>query len=209
MAKRMVKRTGDDGSGKEMIIKQNDAKNLPFLWIFSIVLAGMIIYSFVFHPSFLYAQEQRISYEELKQKYVPQASPEATYRLELEMMSQGMYCYGLPIFDPQWRNRGNQILYSSAYKDVQKWSTGFEVYTEGDYAVIYYPRDKSCGPVFLYRDSSGWVLDRTAVINNIHYAPDNSSWLAYEGNYPYLDILKKIFKLKKGHVGGIQAYTIE
>jgi len=191
-----------------MIRKQNDARNLPFPGIFAIVLAGIIIYSFAFCPHFLYAQSQRVSYEELRQKYVPQASPEDTYRLELEMMSQGMYCYDLPIFDMQWRGKGNQVIYSSAYKNMQKWSTGFESYIEGDYAVIYYPQNKSCGPVFLYRDSSGWVIDRTTVINNIHYAPDNSSWLAYEGSYPYLGILQKIFNLKKGKVGSTQAYTI-
>lgn len=160
--------------------------------------------------SFCFAQTEQASYEELSQKYVPQSTPEATYRLELEMMSRGMYCYDLPIFDPEWRNKGSQVLYSSSYKSAQRWDTDFKAYIEGDYAVIYYPQDKSLGPVFLYRDASGWVLDRTTVINNIHYGNDNSGWFAYEGDYPYLGMLKKVFYLRKGRLGDdTWAYQIQ
>jgi len=75
----------------------------------------------------------------------------------------------------------------------------FETYIEGRYAVIYYSQDKQLGPAFLYRDSSGWVLDRTAVIENIHYG---NTWMADEGDYPYLGLLQKVFTLEKGRSGG-------
>ena len=166
-----------------------------------------LVYTCIFgYSSLCFAQEARVSYEELRQKYVPQSSPEETYRLELEMMSEGMYCYDLPIFDSKWRTKGKQVLYSSAYKNIEKWKSGFQSYIEGDYAVVYYPNDKSAGPVFLYRDYSGWVLDRTTVIEKIHY---NGTWHAYEGSYPYLSLLKRVFNMKKGRAGGIEAYQIE
>lgn len=171
-------------------------------------LRGAVIYLCIFNWfSFCFAQTPQVSYEELQRKYVPQSSPEASYRLELELLSQGLYCFDLPMFDPVWRAKGNQILTNQ--KVPQEFYSSFETYIEGDYAVIYYPYDKSCGPVFLYRDASGWILDRTTVLNNIRYTPDNNNWFAHEGNYPYLDMLKKVFKLKRARTGdGVQVYVI-
>jgi hypothetical protein len=160
---------------------------------------------FIFNCGYLLSAE--ITYEELQQQYIPQDNPEATYRLELGLLSKGIYCYDLSIFDPEWRAKGKEILISQSV--AQKFYGPFQTYSEGDYAVIYYPQDKSCGPVFLYRNNSGWVLDRTTVIENIHYSPDGSSWFAYDGSYPYLRLLKKIFNLKRGQAGGIPAHMIE
>lgn len=160
--------------------------------------------------SYAFAQSSGVSYEELKRKYTPQSTPEATYKLELELLSQGMYCYDLPIFDPAWRKRGKQILYSSRYKHTaQKFSVPYKVYIEGRYAIIYFPYNKSEGPDFLYRDSSGWILDRTAVWDYIHYNYSNTGWFVYEGNYPYLEMLKKVFSLEKIRLdNGMWAYQI-
>jgi len=172
-----------------------------------IMLACFMIFNY---PLFCCGQSG-ITYEQLLSKNIPQGTPEATYRLELEMMSEGMYCYDLPIFDQAWRSKGKQILYSSAYKNIDKWkNSSFTSYIQGDYAVIYYPQNLSAGPVFAYRDGRGWVLDRTAVINYIHYSTDNSRWFAYGGDYPYLSLLKSVFSMKKVTLnGGIQAYMTE
>lgn len=163
------------------------------------------------YASFCFAQEAGVSYEDLRQKYLPQDSPEATYRLELEMMSEGMYCYDLPIFDNTWRSKGKQVSYSPSYKNIDKWQNShFTSYIQGDYAVIYYPQNLSAGPVFAYRGDTGWILDRTTVMNYIHYSTDNSRWFAYEGDYPYLTLLKSVFSLKKVTLrDSTQAYMIE
>jgi len=80
----------------------------------------------------------------------------------------------------------------------------FETYIEGRYAVIYYSQDKQLGPAFLYQDSSGWILDRTTVIEKIHYG---NTWMADEGDYPYLGLLHKVFNLEKGRSSrGITVY---
>lgn len=157
----------------------------------------------------LYSQGTTL--EELEQKYIPQSRPEDTVRLELDLLAKGMYCYDLPMFDPAWRKRGKQILYSSRYKHTaKKFDVQSKVYIEGNYAIVYYPYDKSEGPDFLYGDSSGWVLDRTAVWDYIHYNYSNTGWFAYEGDYPYLTMLKKIFTLERVRLDkGNWAYQIK
>ncbi|MCK5084787.1 MAG: hypothetical protein KAQ64_03980 [Candidatus Pacebacteria bacterium] len=152
-----------------------------------------------------------ISYEELKQKYIPQETPEKAYKLELELLSKGMYCYGLPLFDLEWRKKGKEILYSPQYKNTaKKFDIPYKVYVEGEYAIIYYPQNKSAGPDFLYQESSGWVLDRTAVWDQIHNNYSNTGWFAYEGDYPYLDMLKKIYSLERIMLdNGIWVYRIK
>ena len=147
---------------------------------------------------------------ELSKKYIPQAQPEQTFLLELELLSKGMYCYDLPMFDPDWRQRGTEITYSERYKNTaEKFSIPYEVYIEGNYAIIYFPDDESAGPEFLYRDYSGWVLDRTAVWDNIHYNHSNTGWFAYDGYYPYLELLKEVYSLQKVKLdNGVQAFVI-
>lgn len=155
-------------------------------------------------------QSKQTDYEDLYKKYVPQDSPEQTYLLEWELLSKGMYCYDLPMFDPEWRKRGKEILYSSSYKNTAaKFSVPHKVYIEGDYAVIYFPDNQSEGPDFLYKDSAGWILDRTAVWDNIHYNYFNTAWFAYDGDYPYLKLLKKVYSLQRIKLdNGRWAYSI-
>ncbi|MCK5494164.1 MAG: hypothetical protein KAJ14_13720, partial [Candidatus Omnitrophica bacterium] len=94
----------------------------------------------------------KTSYEELKQEYIPQETPGKAYKLELELLSKGMYCYDLLLFDSEWRKKGKEILYSTQYKNTaKKFDIPYKVYIEGEYAVIYYPQDKSAGPDFLYQ----------------------------------------------------------
>ena len=157
-----------------------------------------------------HAKSPQVSYESLKNKYVPQSTPEASYRLELELLSQGMYCYDLPLFDMKWRQKGRNILYNPRYKSTaQKFNVQSKTYREGRYAVVYFPYNKAAGPEFLYNHGQGWVIDRTAVWEYIHYNYSNTGWFAYNGNYPYLKILKKIFPLEKVRLdSGHWAYRI-
>lgn len=182
-------------------MRKSFAKNIGIFVI--LVFCGLIVAD--------YAHSEGVHYEDLAQKYVPQNTPEETVRLELELLAQGMYCYDLPMFDRAWRNKGKQILYSEQYKHTaQKFNVLHQTYVEGNYAVVYYPSNKSEGPDFLYRDSSGWVLDRTAVWDYIHYNYSNTGWFAYEGDYLYLEILKKIFPLERVRLNNdIWAYQIK
>jgi hypothetical protein len=148
--------------------------------------------------------------QDLSKKYTPQPQPELTYLLELELLSKGIYCYDLPMFDPDWRARGSEIMYSDKYKGTaERYSIPYEVYIEGDYAIIYFPESKSEGPDFLYKDVSGWILDRTAAWDNIHYNRSNTGWFAYDGAYPYLKLLKAVYSLEKVTLdNGVQAFVI-
>ena len=149
-------------------------------------------------PFFVRAQSEKVSYAELKAKYIPQSSPEKTVHLELDLLAQGIYCYDLPLFDSAWRERGKKIIYSPRYTHTaKKFDVPYKLHKDSKYAIVYYPDNKSEGPDFLYLTSAGWILDRTAVWNYIHYNYSNTGWFAYEGNYPYLDMLKKIFLLKR------------
>lgn len=148
--------------------------------------------------------------QDLHKKYIPQPLPEQTYLLELELLSKGMYCYDLPMFDPNWHARGSKIMYSESYKNTAKrYSIPYEVYIEGDYAIVYFPGSKSEGPDFLYNDPSGWILDRTAAWDNIHYNRSNTGWFAYDGDYPYLELLKQVYILDRVKLdNGVQAFVI-
>lgn len=151
------------------------------------------------------------SCEKLWGEYLPQKTPKETVQLELNLLSQGIYCYNLPIFDPEWRKRGDKIIHSSQYKKTfQKFNVPSEVYIEGDHAIIYFPQNKSVGPEFLYKESNIWILDRTAVWDYIHYNYSNSGWFAYEDDYVYLNLLKKIFPMEKIKLdSGVWAYQIK
>jgi hypothetical protein len=160
---------------------------------------------------YAYSREGRESYEHLRREYAPQGSPESSFRLELQLMLQGIYCYDLPLFDPDWRKKGREIIYSSAYRQTaQSFSVPFRANIERHYAVIYFPDNPNLGPVFLYLDRSGWVIDRTSVLNNIRYDSSNTRWFAAEGDYPYLDILRKVFTMEKMQLdSGSWAYKIK
>lgn len=143
-----------------------------------------------------YAWSQTPSCETFKKEYQPQSSPEKTYLLELEMMKQGAYCYDLSIFDTQWQAKASKNSYGNSFKTTaQFFDAPYKVYQEGKYAVIYYPVNKTLGPVFLYRENGKWILDRSSVYQYIHYGQE---WLAYDGDYPYLGLLKKVFPLEEG-----------
>lgn len=133
--------------------------------------------------------------EALKKTSQPQSAPEETYQLELKMMRQGLYCHDLAIFDEAWQKRAGKnytnanLVTTAGYFDVPS-----KVFQEGKYAVIYYPDHPTLGPVFLFRDNGKWVLDRTSVYQYIHY---EDRWLAYDGDYPYLEMLKTVYPLEE------------
>ncbi|MDP2653426.1 MAG: hypothetical protein Q8Q08_05275 [Candidatus Omnitrophota bacterium] len=146
--------------------------------------------------------------DEFIKTYHPQSTPEQTYRLELDMMKQGAYCYDLDIFDPAWRKMAAKNSFSETHKSTaQSFDRPFKTYQEGKYAVIYYPGQKTLGPVFLYRENGVWLLDRTSVYQHIRYGQE---WMVYDGDYPYLALLKKVFPLEEGAAGGgRKAYRLQ
>ena len=148
-------------------------------------------------------------YEVLKEEYLPQSTPQESFLLELKLLAQGMYCYDLPLFDPQWRLKGKKILTSSLFFDTAKAANQpFDAYIEGDRAVIYYPQNKALSPVFLYEENSKWVIDRTASADRIFF--DHNKWITLGGDYPYLDLLKRVYNLKEIRVqeSGLVGYRV-
>ncbi len=168
--------------------------NIKRFWMGQALLVlfiqGMSLFAFADTPEEIY-------YQELKKEYVPQATPEASFSLELALVKDGMYCYDLPLFDAQWRKKGKRILVDPKFKDSAKmFDRPFQVYSEGDFAVIYFPDLKNLGPVFLYKEKKGWVIDRTAIQDKLFY-DDHARWVVVGGEYPYFFLLKKIFELEE------------
>lgn len=198
------------------------------------VLLGIFLF-FGFTP-FPFAQTpEEIYYEELKKEYVPQSSPEKSFQLELKLLSDGMYCYDLPLFDPQWRQKGKKILTAPQFQETAKKANKPQSsFIEGDYAVLYYPQDLQMAPVFLFLDpAQGWVLDHSAVADKVFYHSGNyesslndgksfqgtdgsrfsrspEGWMCVGGEYPYLNLLKKIFSFKKVTLDeyGVEGYEV-
>lgn len=140
--------------------------------------------------------------EDLKQEYQPQSTPEATYELELKMMKQGVYCYDLPIFDMGWQKMASRNSHNEKFKRTAGYfDVPSKTYQEGKYAVIYYPGRPTLGPVFLYREDGKWIIDRSRVYEFIRY---DETWHAYDGDYPYLEMLRTIFPLKEGRTANGQ-----
>ena len=143
------------------------------------------------------SSSEEIYYEELKKEYIPQKDPEASFQLELKLMTDGMYCYDLPLFDPGWRQKGKRILTSPLFqKTAQIYQESFKVYSEESYAVIYFPGRKTLGPIFLYKEQDGWIIDRSAIADKVIYER-NGHWMAAGGDYPYFDLLQKVYSLEK------------
>lgn len=141
--------------------------------------------------------------------FLPQSTPEGTYRLELDMMKQGAYCYDIPIFDPQWQamaaknSTGNE-----EFKDMaDQLGAPTKTFREGKYAIIYFPEDKTLGPTFLYEQNGKWILDRSGVLNYIDY---DEHWVAFDGNYPYLDLMRKVFDFEEMVMeDGMKVYKVK
>ncbi len=138
------------------------------------------------------------TFEELKERYVPQPTPDSAYQLELELMVQGLYCYDLPLFDPQWRSKGKELLVSDKFKSTAELvNRHFTAKIKGDYAVIYFPKQVSISPVFLYHVADGWIIDRTVTSMSILFESMSASWVFVEEQSPYFEILNEIFNLER------------
>src|ERR1051325_5499925 len=141
------------------------------------------------------------SRESLLSVFHPQATPEASYRLELQLLSQGLYCYDLPLFDAEWRKRGSEVVQSHHFRRTFEDSDHpFRVFIRDDHAVIFYP-DKSIwrlSPVFLKKDPSGWIIDRTQTEELIRLGKDY--WVVLDRPSPYFSILSDIFDLQRTEV---------
>lgn len=168
----------------------------------------IVLFLMVHVPVAAWAQTPTPNCESFKE-YQPQSTPEETYRLEMDMMKQGAYCYDIPIFDPEWQAKAEKNSYGN--NDFKRIAGYFDVpsktFQEGKYAVIYYPDHETLGPVFFFRKDGKWILDRTSAWKYIHY---EDAWLAYDGDYPYLDMLKTLFMLEeRTNQNGQKVYKVK
>ena len=139
------------------------------------------------------------SYESLRETYVPQYTPEESYRLELKLLSTGYYCYDLPLFDEAWRKKGPRVLESAVF--VQTWKdSNHPILAEvnGDQAVVYYPEHFDLTPVFLEKKNGGWVIDHTVTQELVVLTKD--FWVALDVKSPYFSILSDIFKMERTEI---------
>ncbi len=156
-------------------------------------------------------EAEKAYYDELVQQYVPQKTPKESYQLELQLVAQGIYCYDLPLFDPQWRKKGHHILSSPDFQESAKaFNKPFKVSEDGKYAVIYFPQDNHLAPIFLYKEGNGWIIDRSTVEDKIRYNED-LLWVVIENESPYLTMLQKIYRFKKVVIDahGVIGYEVE
>lgn len=123
----------------------------------------------------------------------PQATPQATLELELQMLQNGEYCYQLPIFDEAWQQQGtfeNGPRFDSIAEKVPAQS---ETLVIDDLALVYYPDHPERGPDFLFRNDRGWVIDRTAVRESVIYNANGASWYVNESADEYLPLVEEIY----------------
>lgn len=136
-------------------------------------------------------------YEELYKEFVPQSTPGKSFQLELKMMQQRMYCYDLPLFDPEWRRKGKKIQLSKVFQEVaKKADQPFEVIIDDKHAVLYFKDRSDMAPVFFYQDEQGWVIDRGTAGRKLFMSPSEHTWAIKEGTDPYFQIIKKHFPLR-------------
>lgn len=125
--------------------------------------------------------------------FIPQDSPEATLALELSMLSQGDYCYTLPIFDDAWQEEGEFAQGAQFMSTAEKFSVQNETYIDGDLAMVYYPGASNAGPDFLFRTDDGWVIDRTTVRESVIYNAYGNNWYVSEAAGRYIPLVEAVF----------------
>ena len=151
---------------------------------------------------------------QLQSIMTPQQNPADAYRLELTMLRKGFYYYDLRLFDKKWRQKQESTNPSHIpawrYQETaRRFNVPFKVHTEGNLAVAYYPQKKELGPVFFDKTAEGWIINRTGVAAYIHYNYESTGWFAYNADYPHLQLLQKVFSLRRVTLaGGRKAYMI-
>lgn len=125
--------------------------------------------------------------------YAPQATPEATLMLELDMLMRGEYCYDLPIFDEFWRQQGSFETGEHFQKTAARFSVASETYIDGNRAIVYYPGSRDAGPDFLFRTESGWIIDRTIGQQSVIYNARGTDWYVNESAGEYLPLVEAVY----------------
>jgi len=131
---------------------------------------------------------------------VPQVRPEDCIRLEMELMSRGIYFRDAPMYDDAWRRSRRPGLPPERVRAIARdWVGPFAVEQDGDHAIAYFDGEKArrFGPHFLRRTEQGWIVDGSAAAQFIRYDYSNA-WFAVDGDYPYLALIHRVYKLKRG-----------
>lgn len=136
----------------------------------------------------------------LEEIMVPQPQPEDCVRLEMALMKRGIYYRNALMYDEAWRSAVRPDLPAQRLKDIARdWSGPFAVERAGDYAITYFVGEKAerFGPHFLRRTPDGWIIDASAAAEFVVYDYSNRAWSAIEDDYPYLDLVRSVYDMKR------------
>lgn len=134
----------------------------------------------------------------LAELLVPQPDPRATRDLEIAMMHRGVYLGSAAIYDADWRASRRPGRWSARRlrEIARQWDRPYEILVDGPYAIAFYGDAPALGPTLLRREADGWIIDATTGARAIVYDYSNEGWYAIDGDYPYLDLLERVFDLR-------------
>ena len=148
--------------------------------------------------------------EHLREIVVPQADPRQARDLEIALLHRGVYFQEGALYDAAWRAaaRSSGFEPSRLREIARQVDRPYEVATEGDRAVAFYPDAPAVGPVFLRREAAGWIIDASAGARSIVYDYANDGWYARDDGSPYLALLQRALPLRRvALAGGGAAWT--
>jgi uncharacterized membrane protein YgcG len=146
----------------------------------------------------------------LREVVVPQPDPRRARDLEIALLHRGIYFQEGSLYDAAWRSaaRTSGFAPSRLREIARQVDRPYEVVTEGDRAVAYCPDADAVGPVFLRRETTGWIIDASAGARSIVYDYGNDGWYARDDGSPYLPLLLRALPLRRvALAGGGAAWT--
>lgn len=129
----------------------------------------------------------------------PRADPRATRDLELEQLAAGRYDPTAPFYDEAWRRAAQPRDWRpERLRELgRRFDRPYQIASDGEHAVAYYPGEPSLGPTLLLLTPEGWRIDATRGARLIVYDYSNESWYLLDEPSPYLDLLRRALPLER------------
>jgi len=140
--------------------------------------------------------------EDIKSLFVPQATPEEAYLLDIEKCRRYIRGYDFDLYTDETRQISKNWMFTKAQMDNEVNDTRgkiFKVFTRGNLAVVIFePKYRNCPPVYLQRNSEGWQLDIATMSKTIHFDMRNR---AHIGRSPYMPLFQE-----NGYTFGVNGF---
>ena len=132
----------------------------------------------------------------------PRPDPRSTRELELAMLRAGRYEQEAAIYDEAWRRARRGRWTPARLREIaRRFDRPYEIATEGDHAVAYYPAARDLGPTLLRREAAGWIIDASAGARLVVYDYSNERWYLVDEPSPYVALLRGVYRLERGRLG--------